>query len=195
MRLPVEFYLRKNVTVIARQLLGKMLFTKIDGKVCGGMIVETEAYSYTERGCHAHNGMTKRNEVMFDDGGITYVYLCYGVHEMVNVVTNVKGRADAILIRALEPISGIEWMMGRMKTESSRRITSGPGKLTKALGIDRSLNGTKLDGPEIWIEDHKIKVKPNEITAAKRIGIDYAGEDALLLWRFFLKNSVWVSKL
>lgn len=195
MRLPVEFYLRKNVTVIARQLLGKMLLTKIDGKVCGGMIVETEAYSYVERGCHAHNGMTKRNEVMFDDGGIAYVYLCYGVHEMVNVVTNVKGRADAILIRALEPISGIEWMMKRMKTESSRRITSGPGKLTKALGIDRSLNGKKLDGQEIWIEDQKVKVKPSEITAAKRIGIDYAGEDAFLPWRFFLKNSIWVSKL
>jgi DNA-3-methyladenine glycosylase len=159
------------------------------------MIVETEAYSFKEKGCHAHNGMTKRNEVMFDDGGVAYVYLCYGVHEMFNVVTNVKGKADAILIRALEPVKGVELMQERMQTETTRRITSGPGKLTKALGIDRSLNGKDLNGSEIWIEDQKHKVSFRDIVCVKRIGIDYAGEDALLPWRFFLKNNVWVSKL
>src|SRR5260221_5996078 len=195
MRLTFDFYARQNVTTIAKQLLGKVLITKTDGQITGGMIVETEAYSYKEKGCHAHNGMTKRNEVMFEAGGIAYVYLCYGVHEMFNVVTNEKGKADAILVRALEPVVGIETMMGRMKTESPRRITSGPGKLTKALGIDRSLNGKQLNGNEIWIEDQNFKILSRDIVSAKRIGIDYAGKDALLPWRFFLKNSIWVSKL
>ena len=195
MRLTFDFYAQQNVTTIAKQLLGKVLITKADGQITGGMIVETEAYSYKEKGCHAHNGMTKRNEVMFEAGGIAYVYLCYGVHEMFNVVTNEKGKADAILVRALEPVVGIETMMGRMKTESPRRITSGPGKLTKALGIDRSFNGKQLNGNEIWIEDQNFKILSRDIVSAKRIGIDYAGKDALLPWRFFLKNSIWVSKL
>lgn len=195
MTLPAEFYLRKNVTSIARQLIGKILLTNVDGQVAGGAIVETEAYSFKEKGCHAYRGMTKRNEVMFKDGGVAYVYLCYGVHEMFNVVTNVKGKADAVLVRALEPVVGIDAMMRRMKTDSERRITSGPGKLTKALGIDRSLNGKKLDGHEIWIEDQNRNFKPREIEHGARIGIDYAGEDALLPWRFFLKNNRWVTKL
>ncbi|MBI1767485.1 MAG: DNA-3-methyladenine glycosylase [Bacteroidetes bacterium] len=195
MRLTSDFYLRKNVTTIARQLLGKVLFTKANGQITGGLIVETEAYSYKEKGCHAHNGMTKRNEVMFEPGGVAYVYLCYGVHEMFNVVTNGKGKADAILVRALEPVVGIDTMKDRMKTEAQRRITSGPGKLTKALGIDRSLNGKKLNGNEIWIEDQNYRIRSTNIVSAKRIGIDYAGEDALLPWRFFLKNNIWVSKL
>jgi DNA-3-methyladenine glycosylase len=132
---------------------------------------------------------------MFKDGGVAYVYLCYGVHEMFNVVTNVKGKADAILIRALEPMHGIETMMNRMQTESPRRITSGPGKLTKALGIDRSLNGRNLDGAEIWIDKGNTRITRKEIVSTPRIGIDYAGKDALLPWRFFLKNNNWVSKL
>jgi DNA-3-methyladenine glycosylase len=169
--------------------------TKIDNQICGGKIVETEAYSFKEKGCHAYNGMTKRNEVMFQDGGVAYVYLCYGVHEMFNVVTNVKGKADAILIRALEPTIGTELMMDRVGKDSIRRITSGPGKLTKALGINRSLNGKNLNGQEIWIEDQGVAIRPRDIVTSKRIGIDYAGKDALLPWRFFLKDNIWVSKL
>ncbi|SRR5258708_284198 len=195
MRLTFDFYARQNVTTIAKQLLGKVLITKTDGQITGGMIVETEAYSYKEKGCHAHNGMTKRNEVMFGTGGVAYVYLCYGVHEMFNVVTNEKGKADAILVRALEPLNGIDTMLQRMRTDSKRRLTSGPGKLTKAMGIDRSLNGKELNGNEIWIEDRGVQVRPRDIVSAARIGIDYAGKDALLPWRFFLKNSIWVSKL
>jgi DNA-3-methyladenine glycosylase len=195
MKLPLDFYLRTNVTAIAKQLLGKGLFTRIDGQITGGMIVETEAYSFKEKGSHAHKGMTKRNEIMFADGGVAYVYLCYGIHEMFNVVTNVEGKADAILIRALEPLKGIEIMKSRMKTDSQRRITSGPGKVTKALGIDRTLNGKELNDDEIWIEELNHKVRPRDVVSAKRIGIDYAGDDALLPWRFFLKNNVWVSKL
>jgi len=194
MKLPESFYTRSNVTTIARQLLGKILATKINGEVTSGVIVETEAYSDKERGSHAFRGMTKRNEVMFGRGGKAYVYLCYGVHEMFNVVTNHERKADAILIRALEPIEGIEAMMERTNKSSLARITSGPGKLTKALGIDRKLNGKKLGTNKIWIEDKGLKIKPSDIVSSPRIGIDYAGEDALLPWRYTIRNNKWISK-
>src|SRR6185369_2991128 len=125
MKLPESFYTRSNVTTIARQLLGKILATKINGEVTSGVIVETEAYSDKERGSHAFRGMTKRNEVMFGRGGKAYVYLCYGVHEMFNVVTNHERKADAILIRALEPLEGIEVMLERTNKSSLARITAG----------------------------------------------------------------------
>jgi DNA-3-methyladenine glycosylase len=194
MKLPESFFSRRVVTIIAKQLLGKMLTTKIEGAVTSGIIVETEAYSYKERGSHAFRGLTPRNQVMFGEGGRAYVYLCYGVHEMFNVVTNKKGDADAVLIRALQPIKGVDVMMQRMKTKSEKRITSGPGKLSKALGIDRKLNGENLRGNLIWIEDGGLKIKRNDIVSGPRIGIDYAGEDALLPWRFFIKDNTWISK-
>jgi len=194
MKLPESFYTRSNVTTIARQLLGKILATKINGEVTSGVIVETEAYSDKERGSHAFRGMTKRNEVMFGRGGKAYVYLCYGVHEMFNVVTNHERKADAILIRALEPLEGIEAMMERTNKSSLARITSGPGKLTKALGIDRKLNGEKLGTNKIWIEDKGLKIKPSDIVSSPRIGIDYAGDDALLPWRFTIRENKWISK-
>ncbi len=194
MKLPESFYTRGHVITIARQLLGKILVTKIDNEVTSGIIVETEAYSYKERGSHAYNGITKRNEVMFERGGRAYVYLCYGVHEMFNVITNAEGKAEAILIRALEPLRGIETMIERTKKNSPARITSGPGKLTKAMGIDRTLNGEKLTTSKIWIEDKGIKIKPSDIVSSPRIGIDYAGEDALLPWRFTIQENKWISK-
>src|SRR6267154_1327527 len=194
MKLAESFYIRRNVTTIAKQLLGKVLKTNINHQVTSGMIVETEAYSYKERGSHAFKGLTRRNEVMFERGGKAYVYLCYGVHEMFNVVTNEAGEADAILIRALEPVSGIEIMQERIGVNASTRITSGPGKLTKALGIDRKLNGEVLKKSIIWIEDTGLKIKPSAIVCGARIGIDYAGEDALLPWRFTIKGNKWISK-
>jgi len=194
MKLAESFYLRRNVTTIARQLLGKILVTKINNEVTSGIIVETEAYSYNERGSHAFKGMTKRNEVMFERGGKAYVYLCYGVHEMFNVVTNDEDKAEAILIRALEPLKGIDTMLERMNKNSPARITSGPGKLAKAMGIDRKLNGEKLTMNKIWIEDKAIKIKPSDIVSSTRIGIDYAGEDALLPWRFTIRENRWISK-
>lgn len=159
------------------------------------MIVETEAYSYKEKGCHAFNGkMTQRNAVMFGEGGVAYVYLCYGVHEMMNVVTNREERADAILIRALEPVHGLDQMLMRSKVPSAKRLTSGPGKLTTAMGINRKLNGVSLLKGEIWLEDHGIKIAKPNIVATTRIGIDYAGEDALLPWRFYVRGNQWISK-
>jgi DNA-3-methyladenine glycosylase len=189
-----SFFLRKNVVQIAKELLGKAIATVTNGQVASGLIVETEAYSYNERGCHAYlNKMTERNKVMFDEGGIAYVYLCYGIHNLFNVVTNKKGKAEAVLIRSLQPVEGDALMKERMNTTSLKRITSGPGKLTKALGIDRTHNGKDLMTSDIWIEAG-VKVAKSEIVSATRIGIDYAGDDSKLPWRFYLKDNVWVSK-
>ncbi len=167
MKLDRSFYSGRNVVSIAKGLLGKGLFVKHYGKVVGGMIVETEAYSRKEKGCHAYlNRMTARNAVMFKEGGHAYVYLCYGIHSLFNVVTNREGVADAVLIRALEPLKGIDVMMENIGTESERRITSGPGKLTKALGIDRTHNGTELWSSDLWLEDRGTNVKKSEIVSS-----------------------------
>ncbi len=194
MKLSSSFYQRQNVVQIAQELIGKVLVTNVNERLTCGIIVETEAYSFKERGCHAYKGMTTRNQVMFEAGGVSYVYLCYGIHHLFNVVTNREGKADAVLIRALEPLSGQGIMQERMKAKTLHKITSGPGKLTKALGINRSHNGIDLGDDEIWIEEGKTQVAKKNILATPRIGIDYAGEDALLPWRFTLKGSEWVSK-
>jgi DNA-3-methyladenine glycosylase len=196
MKLPESFYQRTNVVKIARELLGKGLFTRISEIVTGGMIVETEAYSWKEKGCHAFGGrMTARNEIMFGEGGHTYVYLCYGMHNLFNVVTNREGTADAVLIRALEPLKGLnEMKLRRGELKNPFHLTSGPGKLTKALGIDRRFNGKFLLNDDVWIEDIGETIKTKSIIASKRIGIDYAGDDANLPWRFTIKGNKWVSK-
>lgn len=196
MILPENFYQRTDVVKIARELLGKVLVTKIAGVVTSGMIVETEAYSWKERGCHAYEARkTQRNAIMFEKGGYAYVYLCYGMHNLFNVVTNKPGIAEAVLVRALEPIQGMKEMeMRRGALANPFHLTSGPGKLTKALGIDRKLNGKFLLDNEVWIEDTGKKISAGNIEASARIGIDYAGEDAKLPWRFTIKGSKWISK-
>lgn len=195
MKLTESFYQRTNVVKIARELLGKQLFTNVGGVITGGMIVETEAYSWKERGCHAFGAKkTNRNAVMFGKGGHAYVYLCYGMHNMFNIVTNRADVADAILIRAIEPRTGLKDMAQRRGEPVSRfHLTSGPGKLAKALGIDRSMNGKSLLDDEVWVEDMGEKITSRYIQASERIGIDYAGEDALLPWRFTVKDNPWVS--
>ena len=181
---------------IARDLLGKALFTNTDGIITGGVIVETEAYSWRERGCHAFNKKkTTRNAVMFEDGGRAYVYLCYGMHHLFNIVTNVPGTPDAVLIRALEPVEGLDEMKSRRGLNSDPfHLTSGPGKLSKAMGIDRRLNGKLLLDDEVWVEDLGRKIASKEIRVTPRIGIDYAGDDALLPWRFSISKNPWVSR-
>ena len=134
--------------------------------------------------------MTERNKVMFEAGGVAYVYLCYGIHHLFNIVTNVDGLADAILIRALEPLAGEEYMLRRMKAKTPQRISSGPGKLAKAMGIDRSFNGKYLGSDELWVEDIGTAVK--KIKASKRIGLDYAGPDTTAARRFAIQDSRWV---
>ncbi len=196
MKLTESFYQRDNVVKIARELIGKGLFTQINGVLTGGIIVETEAYSWKERGCHAFGAKrTSRNAIMFENGGHTYVYLCYGMYNLFNVVTNNTNFADAVLIRAIEPIVGVDLMKTRRgKLLNEFHLTSGPGKLTKALGIDRKWNGKFLTGSEIWLEDLGKKISPAKIEKSTRIGIAYAGDDAFLPWRFTLKGSPWVSK-
>jgi DNA-3-methyladenine glycosylase len=196
MKLSEDFYQGKSVVRIARDLLGKGLFTDVQGVITGGVIVETEAYSWKERGCHAYGARkTTRNAIMFEKGGHAYVYLCYGMHHLFNVVTNTQGTADAVLIRALEPLIGVEEMkIRRGQSISTLNLTSGPGKLSKALGINRALNGKFLLNNEVWIEDLGKKIAKKDIEAGPRIGIDYAGEDAKLPWRFSLKENRWVSK-
>jgi DNA-3-methyladenine glycosylase len=196
MKLTEDFYQRKNVVKIARELLGKVLFTRIDGVLTGGTIVETEAYSWRERGCHAYaSRKTSRNAIMFEKGGYAYVYMCYGIHYLFNVVTNRENVPEAVLIRAVEPIAGLEEIrLRRGFLKNDFHLTSGPGKLTKALGIDRSFNGKFLLDDEIWIEETGTKLAGRNIIASERIGIDYAGEDARLPWRFSVKGNSWVSK-
>lgn len=195
MKLDLSFYQRPRVDKIARDLLGKVLVTRINNSLTRGMIVETEAYSYKEKGCHAYNNLkTPRTKVMFEPGGCAYVYLCYGIHHLFNVVTNSRDKAEAVLIRALQPIDGQEIMMKRLSTGSLSKMTAGPGKLTKAMGITRNLNGKMLTENDICIEDTGIKIAPKHVVIAKRIGIGYAGEDAALPWRFYIKGNEWVSR-
>lgn len=196
MLLPRSFYLRDDVVVIARELLGKYLVTNSEGKLTSGIITETEAYAgITDRASHAYGGRnTSRTEVMFRHGGIAYVYLCYGVHSLFNVVTNIEGIPDAILIRAIEPVEGIDVMEKRMgKSFSTKNFADGPGKLSKALEIHFHQSGADLcssiknkTGNKIWIEERNAILADWQITASPRIGVDYAGEDAKLPYRFLL---------
>jgi DNA-3-methyladenine glycosylase len=187
-----SFFLRNDVVLIAKELLGKVLVTKIDGNISKGVIVETEAYcGRNDKACHANNGLrTKRTEIMYAEGGRAYVYLCYGIHHLFNVVTNIKDKADAILVRALEPLEGEGYLKERTK---STKLTNGPGLLSKAMGITMNHNGKDLLGGEIWIESG-IKVNANPIVHTTRVGVDYAEEDAKLPWRFYISNNEYISK-
>ena len=195
MKLAKSFYTRNNVVEIAKDLLGKYLFTEIDGFSCAGMIVETEAYNGAfDKACHAYNKRTKRTETMYQEGGIAYVYLCYGVHSLFNVVTNEQDVADAVLIRAVEPKIGLDTMLERRKMQKKQyRLTAGPGILSKALGINTSMDGISLSGNQIWLEDKGEQIPKEDIEASPRIGIDYAAEDAMLPWRFTIKGNRWIS--
>lgn len=195
--LPREYYQNKDVLFLSRDLLGKFLLTRCGPTVTGGMIVETEAYRGPEdRASHAFgNRRTKRNEVMYHIGGICYIYLCYGLHVLFNVVTNVEDIPHAILIRAIEPTEGIDEMLKRRKkTKLVRQLTSGPGALTQALGIQLAHNGFALNGKTIWIEDRKVNIPLENIEAIPRVGINYAKEDALLPWRFRIKDNPWTTR-
>ena len=196
-KIPLSFYQREDVVQISRELLGKYLFTRIDGVVSGGLIVETEAYNgRTDKACHAYGGRrTQRTEIIYHAGGVAYVYLTYGIHYLFNIVTHQEGMADAILIRAIEPVEGLEVMMDRRGlTKPEKRLTAGPGVLTQALGIERDHYGLSLDGDVIWLEDRQTSVPEEKIVARPRVGIAYAEEDALLPWRFSIKDNPWVSK-
>ena len=191
-----DFYLRNDVVQIAQDLLGAVLYTQIENKITSGIIVETEAYCGSiDRASHAYpNRLTKRNKVMFESGGKAYVYLIYGIHYLFNIVTNEVDKADAVLIRALEPVSGLDTMKERLGKSTHEKITSGPGSLSKAMGIDKSLYGEDLTGRKVWLEHSRQDLKEIKIVETTRIGVDYAGEDAELPWRFYIKENPWISK-
>jgi DNA-3-methyladenine glycosylase len=196
MKIPISFYRQKDVVDIAQKLLGKFLFTKINNKVTGGIIVETEAYAgIDDKASHAYKGkITQRTKPMFGNGGISYVYLCYGMHYLLNVVTNSKSIPHAVLIRAIEPTHGIDTILERKnKKKLSYNLTSGPGALTKALGVNKDHNSVKLNSSILWIEDKGFIVK--DIVKSPRIGIAYAQEHAFLPWRFRIKDNKWTSKV
>ena len=195
-KLPSNFYKRDDVTEIARELVGKVLCTQISGVFTTGKIVETEAYSgKDDKACHSFiHGKTERTKVMFGPPGFAYVYLCYGIHHLFNVVTNQEGNADAVLIRAIEPIDGVEHILKRRnKIKLHRSVGGGPGIASQALGITTKQYGTDLSGDTIWIEDREIKLSDKEIIASPRVGISYAGEHADRPWRFRIKDNPFTS--
>ncbi len=190
-----NFYLN-DPFVLADNLLGATLHTKIEDEVVSGKIVELEVYlGTTDKASHAYGGRrTTRTEVMYHSGGIAYVYFIYGMYSLFNIVTGTKGVPHAILIRALEPIAGIDIMKRRRKNDNIFSLTSGPGKLCTALKITRNHNGIDLTGNTIWINSPEKRVTDNKIIMAKRVGIDYAEEYRDKLWRFYIKDNPHVSK-
>jgi DNA-3-methyladenine glycosylase len=197
MKLPEAFYLGTDVVAISKSLLGKYLFTCIDGITTGGYIIETEAYNgAVDKAAHSYgNRMTPRTRTMFMQGGIAYVYLCYGIHEMFNIVTSTEGHAQAILIRAIHPTEGIEAMQVRRNMMVLKpTITAGPGSVAKALGISRNINAISLQSDTLWLEDRGLNFTDDQIAIGPRIGVAYAGEDALLPYRFYVKGDIYVSK-
>ncbi len=193
MKLPLSFYCRNDVVLIAKELLGKFLVTRIDGIKTAGIITETEAYNgETDRASHAFGGRrTARTEVMYSEGGTAYVYLCYGIHSLFNVVTNKKNIPHAVLIRAIYPVEGFEKMLSRRRRPKATEadLCIGPGTVSQALGIHFSDTGKSLLGNEIWIEDRKFRIPDSKIITGPRVGVDYAGKDALLPYRFRVLHS------
>jgi DNA-3-methyladenine glycosylase len=191
MKLTKEYYQQEDVVFIAKNLIGKQLITNISGIITGGIITETEAYSETEKGCHAYQKRkTDRTKIMFENGGLSYIYLCYGMHYLFNIVTGKQDTAQAVLIRAIQPTIGIdEILQRRNKSKTDKHLCNGPAKVCQALAINKQHYGIDLTGNKIWIDNNTddFHFYQNKLIATPRIGIDYAEEDALLPWRFLVK--------
>ncbi len=197
-RLERDFYTRADTLRVARELLGKRLVVPTDaGARVSGRVVEVEAYLGVEdRAAHSFGGRrTRRTETMYAAGGTVYVFFVYGMHHQFNVVTGPEGRPHAVLVRAVEPEEGIELMKARRPVSKERELTSGPGKLCRALGLDLTHDGEDLTASgRVWLEETGVKYRPAEVAAGPRIGVDYAGEDALRPWRFWVKGNEYVSR-
>lgn len=196
--LPAEFYQRQKTLQIAKDLIGKILITNINDKITAARICETEAYlGITDKASHAYNNRkTKRTAVLYEPGGVAYIYLCYGIHHLFNVVTNKTTIPHAVLIRGGIPVMGEYIMANRMGyIIGDKRITRGPGNFSKALAIQKKLTGTSLQSNAIWLTDDGYQIKSKEIVSTTRIGVGFAGSDALLPYRFYLKHCDYVSAL
>lgn len=197
MKLPQSYYENPDVVFLAKDLLGKLLYTHINGNITAGIIVETEAYfGVADKASHAYGGrQTKRTQTLYLPGGVAYVYLCYGMHYLFNVVSGPVNMPHAVLIRAIAPVDGLAIMENRRAMPVAKSaISAGPGALSKALGIDLSFNQKSLLGNEIWIEEPKVKVDTEAILAVPRVGVAYAKEHALLPLRFLIRGNKYVSK-
>lgn len=188
-KLPASYFQTTDTLTLAKNLLGKFLVSSIDNVITSGMIIETEGYlGAIDRASHAfQDRKSNRTAPLYLPGGHWYVYLCYGLHHLINVVAHQKDIPEAVLIRALKPVDGINEMVKRRKIETISRLTSGPGSLCQALGINRKLSGETI-GETVWIEDRGVIIPDNQIITSPRIGVAYAKEDALLPYRFRLKN-------
>ncbi len=195
-KIPLSFYDRDDVVQIAKELLGKIIVTNFGGQITSARIVETEAYiGITDKASHSYgHRRTARNEHMYSPPGTAYVYICYGMHQMLNIVTNKKDIPDAVLIRAVEPLNGIDLMAKRTgKNINDKTLTRGPGNVGKALGIYKHHSGLFLLDKEIYLLDDGEKMIAGKIGTSKRIGVDGAGDDALLPFRFYIKGNPYVS--
>jgi DNA-3-methyladenine glycosylase len=195
-----EFYVSNDVVNLAKQLLGKVISTYVDGRMTSGIIVETEAYrGPDDRGSHAFGGRyTERTKTMFTTGGCAYVYICYGMHPMINVVTGVLGEPHVVLIRAIEPLDGIDIMMERRcQTQFGPVLTNGPAKLAVALGITKNMDGTLLYQMDsiIHIKEGLKYENADHIISGLRVGMSvHVGSCSYRPWRFYIKGNRWVSK-
>jgi DNA-3-methyladenine glycosylase len=189
-KLSASYYANSDVVFLAKDLIGKTICTRINNKLTGGIITETEAYAgVSDRASHAYGGRrTNRTRTMYGSGGVSYVYLCYGIHRLFNIVTNSQDIPHAVLVRAIYPTKGVEEMIKRRGVKFSEKLCNGPGKVSQALGIDLIHNNVPLNGKTIWLQDDHVNINENDIQEGPRIGIDYAGEDAKLPYRFWITN-------
>lgn len=196
-KLDKAFYLREDPLTICRDLLGKKLVTNTGEEQTTGRIVEAEAYIAPEdKASHAYNfKRTKRTSTMFMEGSTAYVYLCYGIHAMFNIITHQEGMPHAILVRAIEPLAGIETMkIRRNRDKTDRKLTAGPGCVSQALGITTAYNRSSLLDETIWIEEGDKTIRKKDIQKGPRVGIQYAEEYKDKPWRFKVKDCQWTSK-
>jgi DNA-3-methyladenine glycosylase len=195
--LNLRFFERAEVLTVARELLGKHVFTCIEGEVTGGRIVETEAYRHEgDPSITLHlQRKARQAQALYQPGGHAYLYTVYRVHTLFNITVNDAAHPDAVLIRAIEPLVGIEVMLRRRGlAQVARNLTAGPGVLSQALGLTPALNGEPLAGPRIWVEDAGEIIADEQVLASSRVGLEYAGEEAVALpWRFRVKDSKWTS--
>lgn len=193
--LPYSFFAR-DTHIVARELLGKILVRQEGKNSVSGRIVEVESYvGEDDKASHASRGKTSRTEVMFGEAGHAYVYMIYGMYFCLNVVTGENNFPAAVLIRALEPISGIKTMQTRRQQIHELQLTNGPGKLCQALNITRTLNKENVvTSKKLFIIDDGFVLMPSHITSAARIGVEYAGQHAQLPWRYYISDNLFVSK-
>jgi DNA-3-methyladenine glycosylase len=195
--LPLAFFQRPDVLTIARDLLGKHVCTLLDGELTGGRVVETEAYRHEgDPSITMHlQRKAKQAQALYQPGGHAYLYTVYRVHTLFNITANDAAYPDAVLIRAIEPLQGVDIMQRRRGlAQVARNLTAGPGVLSQALGLTPALNGELVTGPQIWFEDAGEIIAADNVLASSRVGLEYAGEEAVALpWRFRVKDSKWTS--